>query len=110
MASVGEGAAVSIQGDVRTLYAIIDELRREHSSPAALRTIDLVVRELGRTQDNLKEALEHLEGHPIPTGGQQVLSELRVRALLAAAAPLPGSPPPPEGRPRPGPPDRAGRG
>jgi hypothetical protein len=98
MASVGEGAAVSIQGDVRTLYAIIDELRREHPSPAALRTIDLVVRELGRTQDNLKEALEHLEGHPIPTGGQQVLSELRVRALLAGVDDLRVPPPPDEVR------------
>jgi hypothetical protein len=98
MASLGEGAADAIQGDVRTLYAIIDELRREHPSPAALRTIEMVVRELGRTQDNLKEALEHLEGHPIPAGGQQVLSELRVRAWLAGVDDLRVPPPPDEVR------------
>jgi len=96
MASVGEGAADALQGEVRTLYGIIEELRQEYPSPAALRTLDMVVRELGQTHDNLKEALEHLEGRPIPSPGQQVLSELRVRAWLAGVDDLRVPPPPDE--------------
>jgi hypothetical protein len=65
-----------------TLYEIIDQLRREHPSPAASRTLDMVVRELGRTQDNLREALDRLERTPLPPGGEKVLSELKVRAWL----------------------------
>jgi hypothetical protein len=96
MASVGEGAADALQSEVRTLYAIIDELRQKYPSPAALRTLDLVVRELGQTHDNLKEALERLEGRAVPAGGQQVLSELRVRAWLAGVDDLRVPPPPDE--------------
>jgi hypothetical protein len=96
MASVGEGTADALQAEVRTLYGIIDELRQKYPSPAALRTLELVVRELGSTQDNLKEALERLEGRPVPAGGQQVLSELQVRAWLAGVDDLRVPPSPDE--------------
>ena len=49
-----------------TLYDIIAELRREHPSPEASRTLDLVVTELGRTRDNLRHALMNLEDRPVP--------------------------------------------
>lgn len=40
----------------------------------------MVVAELGRTRDNLKEAIDHLEGRPLPAGGKPVLEELATRA------------------------------
>jgi hypothetical protein len=81
-----------------TLYDIIAELRREHPSPEASRTLDLVVTELGRTRDNLRHALQNLEERPVPAGGKQVLGELEQRARRAdlfdldygPAPPLPG--------------------
>ncbi len=81
-----------------TLYDIIAELRREHTSPEASRTLDLVVTELGRTRDNLRHALMSLEERPIPPGGKQVLADLEQRARRAdlfdldygPAPPLPG--------------------
>lgn len=81
-----------------TLYDIIAELRREHPSPEASRTLDLVVTELGRTRDNLRHALMNLEERPVPAAGKQVLSELEQRARRAdlfdldygPAPPLPG--------------------
>ena len=66
-----------------SLYDIISDLRREHPTPSAARTLDMVVAELGQTQDNLKAALARLEGRPVPTGGQEVLEELATRAHLA---------------------------
>jgi hypothetical protein len=66
-----------------SLYDIISDLRREHQTPSAARTLDLVVSELGQTQDNLRAALGRLEGRPVPTGGQEVLEELTTRAHLA---------------------------
>lgn len=63
-----------------SLYGIIDDLRREHQSPAASKTLDMVQTELGRTRDNLREALARLEGQPIPSGGREVLEELDSRA------------------------------
>jgi hypothetical protein len=62
------------------LYDIIAELRREHPTPAASKTLDLVVSELGETRDNLKKALERLEDRPLPAGGREVLAELAQRA------------------------------
>jgi hypothetical protein len=62
------------------LYEIIDELRREYSTPSASKTLDMVASELGRTQDNLREALAHLEQRPVPAGGTPVLEELAARA------------------------------
>src|SRR5262245_40874851 len=63
-----------------TLYDIISELRRENPTPAASRTLDLVVAELGQTRDNLRKALDRLDERPVPAGGKTVLSELATRA------------------------------
>jgi hypothetical protein len=63
-----------------TLYDIISELRREHQTPAAAKTLDLVVVELGQTRDNLRLALIRLEDRAVPTGGRAVLEELSTRA------------------------------
>ena len=62
------------------LYGIIADLRREHPTPAAMQTLDMVVAELGRTRDNLKEAVAGLDGKPLPAGGKPVLEELVQRA------------------------------
>jgi hypothetical protein len=63
-----------------SLYGIIADLRREHPTPATTETLDMVVAELGRTRDNLKEAVAKLEGKPLPPGGKPVLDELVERA------------------------------
>jgi hypothetical protein len=63
-----------------TLYDIIAELRREHPNPAASKTLDLVVSELGQTRDNLRLALAHVEERAAPPGGKEVLDELAARA------------------------------
>jgi hypothetical protein len=63
-----------------TLYDIISELRREHPTPSASRTLDLVVVELGETRDNLRRALARLEDRPVPAGGRAVVDELAQRA------------------------------
>jgi hypothetical protein len=63
-----------------TLYGIIADLRREHSTPAAMQTLDLVVAELGKTRDNLKEAVANLGDKPLPPGGKPVLDELVTRS------------------------------
>ncbi len=66
-----------------TLYGIVADLRREHPTPAATQTLDLVVAELGRTRDNLKEAVAALSTKPLPPGGKPVLDELVERARAA---------------------------
>ena len=66
-----------------TLYGIIADLRREHPTPAAMQTLDMVVEELGRTRDNLKEAVDALTTSSLPSGGKQVLDELVERAKEA---------------------------
>ena len=63
-----------------SLYSIIDDLRRRHQTPAAAKTLDLVVTELGRSRDNLKVALEEVRSRPVAPGGQPVLEELEQRA------------------------------
>jgi hypothetical protein len=63
-----------------SLYGIIADLRREHPTPAATETLDMVVAELGRTRDNLKEAVAALSDKPLPPGGKPVLDELVERA------------------------------
>jgi hypothetical protein len=63
-----------------SLYGIIADLRREHPTPAATATFDMVVAELGRTRDNLKEAVANLADKPLPPGGKPVLDELIERA------------------------------
>jgi hypothetical protein len=62
------------------IYGIIADLRREHPTTAATQTLDLVTAELGRTRDNLKEAVRNLEAKGLPPGGKQVLDELVQRA------------------------------
>jgi hypothetical protein len=63
-----------------SVYGIIADLRREHPTPAAGQTLDLVVTELGRTRDNVKGAVAALAGTSLPPGGKQVLDELVERA------------------------------
>ena len=59
-----------------SLYGIIADLRRKHPTPAATETLDMAVAELGRTRDNLKEAVAAISARPLPPGGKQVLDEL----------------------------------
>src|ERR1043165_10044650 len=66
-----------------SLYGIIAALRGEPPTPAAAQTLDLVVAELGRTRDNLKEAVAGLDGKALPAGGKSVLDELAERARTA---------------------------
>ena len=66
-----------------SLYGIIADLRRKHPTPAATETLDMVVAELGKTRDNLKEAVAGLEGKTVPAGGKPVLDELVQRAREA---------------------------
>jgi hypothetical protein len=61
-----------------SLYGIIADLRREHPTPAAMQTLDLVVAELGKTRDNLKEAVANLADSA--PGGKPVIDELVQRA------------------------------
>jgi hypothetical protein len=63
-----------------SVYGIIADLRREHPTPAATETLDMVVAELGRTRDNLKDAVTALSSKPLPPGGRPVLDELIQRA------------------------------
>ena len=63
-----------------SLYGIIADLRREHPTPATMQTLDMVVAELGRTRDNLKEAVANLDGKPLPPAGKPILDELVKRA------------------------------
>jgi hypothetical protein len=84
-----------------SLYGIIADLRREHPTPAAMQTLDLVVGELGRTRDNLKEAVANLDGKALPPGGKPVLDELVQRAREEGVydldyGPDPYDKPPPE--------------
>jgi hypothetical protein len=65
-----------------SLYGIIADLRREQPTPAAMQTLDLVVAELGKTRDNLKEAVAALSDKPLPPGGKPVLDELVRRARV----------------------------
>jgi hypothetical protein len=66
-----------------SLYGIIADLRREHPTPAATQTLDMVVAELGRTRDNLKDAVTALSAKSLPPGGKPVLDELVAKAQEA---------------------------
>jgi hypothetical protein len=63
-----------------SLYGIVADLRRKYPTPAATETLDLVVAELGRTRDNLREAVANLSSKPLPPGGKPVLDDLVERA------------------------------
>jgi hypothetical protein len=71
-----------------SLYGIIADLRREHPTTAATQTLDMVVAELGRTRDNLKDAVTALSAKPLPPGGKPVLDELVERARKAGLSDL----------------------
>jgi hypothetical protein len=77
-----------------TIYGIIADLRREHATPAAMQTLDMVVAELGRTRDNLKEAVAALGDKQLPPGGKPVLDELVARAREAGVQDLDYGPDP----------------
>jgi len=84
-----------------SLYGIIADLRREHQTPAAMQTLDMVVGELGRTRDDLKQAVANLEGKALPPGGKAVIDELVQRAREQGVydldyGPDPYDKPPPE--------------
>ena len=79
-----------------SLYGIIADLRREHPTPSASKTLDLVVSELGRTRDNLRAAIANLEDDEIPTGGRPVLEELEQRATAEGVDDLDRPPAPDE--------------
>jgi hypothetical protein len=66
-----------------SLYGIIADLRRENPTTTATQTLDMVVSELGRTRDNLKEAVATLSAKALPPGGKPVLDELAERARKA---------------------------
>ena len=63
-----------------SVYGLIADLRREHPTPAGTQTLDMVVAELGRTRDNLKDAVAALNVKPLPPGGKPVLDELVKRS------------------------------
>jgi hypothetical protein len=77
-----------------TIYGIIADLRREHATPAAMQTLDMVVAELGRTRDNLKEAVAALGDKQLPPGGKPILDELVARAREAGVQDLDYGPDP----------------
>lgn len=64
------------------LYQLIADLRTEYQTQAAVRTLDLVVSELGETRDNLGRALARIEPRAVPAGGRPVLDELADRARM----------------------------
>lgn len=67
-----------------------------------MQTLDMVVAELGKTRDNLKEAVADLDSKALPSGGKAVLDELVQRAKEEDVydldyGPDPYDKPPPEG-------------
>jgi hypothetical protein len=81
--AIGGTYPISVMNRGVTLYGLIADLRREHPTPAAMQTLDLVVAELGRTRDNLKEAVEALSTKSLPSGSKEVLDELVEQARQA---------------------------
>jgi len=84
-----------------SLYGIIADLRRKYPTPAAMETLDLAVAELGRTRDNVKDAVANLSTKPLPPGGKPVLDELMARSREEGVydldfGPDPYDKPPPE--------------
>jgi hypothetical protein len=79
-----------------SLYGIISDLRREHPTQNASRTLDLVVSELGRTRDNLRLAVSRVEERPLPAGGKPILEELVERARMEGVDDLERGPAPDE--------------
>lgn len=63
-----------------SIYGIVADLRRKYPTPAATETLDMIVAELGKTRDNLREAVANLSTKQLPPGGKPVLDELVERA------------------------------
>jgi hypothetical protein len=59
-----------------------------------MQTLDMVVAELGRTRDNLKDAVATLSDKPLPPGGKPALDELVRRAREAGVDDLDYGPDP----------------
>jgi hypothetical protein len=79
-----------------SLYGIIADVRRERPSPATTKTLDLLIRELGHTRDNLRDAVSNLDGRELPPGGREVVDEVLFRAERTGVDDL-QYPPPPRG-------------
>jgi hypothetical protein len=77
-----------------SLYGVIADVRREHATPAASKTLDILTGELGRTRDNLRDALANLDGRQLPPGGKDVLDEVLARAEREGVDDLDYPPPP----------------
>ena len=79
-----------------SLYGIVADVRREHPNQAASKTLDILIGELGRTRDNLRDALANLDGRQLPPGGKEVLEDVLARAEREGVDDL-DYPPPPRG-------------
>jgi hypothetical protein len=79
-----------------SLYGIIADVRRERPSPATTKSLDLLITELGRTRDNLRDALAELEDRELPPGGGDVLEDVLARAERAGVDDLQYPAPPGE--------------
>jgi hypothetical protein len=79
---------------VSSLYGIIADVRRERPSPATTKTLDLLIRELGHTRDNLRDAVSNLDGKELPPGGRETVDEVLFRAEQAGVDDLEYPPPP----------------
>jgi hypothetical protein len=81
---------------VSSLYGIIADVRRERPSAATTKTLDLLIRELGHTRDNLRDAVSNLDGKELPPGGREIVDEVLFRAERAGVDDLEYPPPPGE--------------
>jgi hypothetical protein len=73
---------------------VIADVRREHPSPAVSKTLDMLIAELGRTRDNLRDAIAGLDEKQLPPGGREVLEDVLLRAEKAGVDNLDYPPPP----------------
>jgi hypothetical protein len=79
-----------------SLYGIVADVRREHPSQATSKTLDILITELGRSRDNLRDALANLDGRQLPPGGKEILDEVLTRAEREGVDDLDYPPPPRE--------------
>jgi len=63
-----------------SLYGILADVRREHQDQATSKTLDILIKELGHSRDNLRDALANLDGKQLPPKGKEVLGEVLARA------------------------------
>src|ERR687888_305372 len=77
-----------------SLYGIVADVRREHPNQAASKTLDILIGELGRTRDNLRDALANLDGRQLPPGGKEVLDDVLRSAKREGVDGLVYPPPP----------------